>query len=134
MDPIKLLLVDDSLTVLALERLMLRDEHVELSTASNGRQALEQARRTKPDLILLDVVMPEMDGIECCRQLKSNPTTRSIRIIMVTTKGNPAMVEAAYKAGCDDFVTKPIDKLELIQRIRRTMGSRMPAFRGEAST
>ena len=134
MDPVKILLVDDSLTVLALERLLLRDEHVELSTASNGRQALEVARRTQPDLILLDVVMPEMDGIECCRQLRASPATRAIKIIMVTTKGNPAMVEAAYKAGCNDFVTKPIDKLDLLTKIQRTLGARMPAFRGEAST
>ena len=134
MDPVKILLVDDSLTVLAVERLLLRDEHVELSTAGNGQEALELASRTRPDLILLDVVMPEVDGIECCRQLRANPATRSIKIIMVTTKGNPGMVEAAFEAGCDDFVTKPLDKAELLQKLRQTLGARMPSVGGEAST
>ncbi|MFT3927001.1 MAG: response regulator [Myxococcales bacterium] len=113
--------MDDSLTVLALERLMLRDENVEILTATTGRQALDVAMRLRPGLILLDIVMPEMDGIECCRRLKSNPLTQHIPIIMVTTKGNQTMVDAAFKARCDDFVTKPIDRLDFLQKLRRWM-------------
>jgi CheY-like chemotaxis protein len=71
------------------------------------------------DLILLDIIMPEMDGIEMCRKIKGDPTTKEIPIIMVTTKGEPDKVEQAFLAGCDDYVTKPIDKVELIDKVKK---------------
>ncbi|MBC7792062.1 MAG: response regulator [Clostridia bacterium] len=115
----RILMVDDSTTVLSFEKLMFRGSDYELVTAGNGAEALGVARGPKrPDIILLDVVMPEMDGLECCRQLKSDDTTRSIPIIMVTTKGDPAMVTEAYAAGCDDFITKPIARVELLQKVQ----------------
>lgn len=124
MSPAKILLVDDSLTVLALEQLVLRSENFELLTAHSGREAIEMSMRLRPDLILLDIVMPGMDGIECCRRLKANPLTQHIPIIMVTTKGNPTVVEAALKAGCSEFTTKPIDKIDLVRKVRRVMRAR----------
>jgi PleD family two-component response regulator len=117
----RVLLVDDSGTVIALEKLLLRDEPLELTTAHNGRQALEVALERVPDLILLDVVMPELDGIECCRRLRAEPLTAHVPVIMVTTKGNQAMVDAAFEAGCNDYVTKPIDKVQLLQKVRRLL-------------
>lgn len=130
----KVLLVDDSLTVLRLQALILRNEDVELFTASNGRDGLQMAMRAKPDLILLDVVMPEMDGIECCRRLKANPLTRLIPIIMVTTKGNPSTVDAAFEAGCDDFVTKPIDRVDFLRKVQWMLRAKASLAAREALT
>jgi DNA-binding response OmpR family regulator len=113
-----ILMVDDSATVLTFERMMLREEGYQLKTASNGRLALDAIKQGPPDLILLDIVMPEMDGVECCKRLKADAATKHIPVIMVTTKGNQTMVTAAYAAGCDDFITKPIDKVELLHKIR----------------
>lgn len=115
----RILMVDDSTTVLSFEKLMFRNMDYELVTASNGAEALDVAQKTPyPDLILLDVVMPQMDGLECCRRLKGNETTRGIPIIMVTTKGDQSMITEAYAAGCDDFITKPIARIELLEKVR----------------
>lgn len=122
MDSRRVLLVDDSSTVLTFERLMLRDEGFELLTARDGSEALDIARREHFDLILLDIVMPNVNGLECCRQLKHDGETRTIPVIMVTTKGDQGMVAEAYKAGCDDFLTKPIDRLELLEKVRKFVG------------
>jgi len=129
----RVLLVDDSATVIALEKMVLRDEHCEIFTASNGVLAIEVAIRERPDIILLDIVMPEMDGIECVKRLKSNHLTSHIPVIMVTTKGNPTMLSAAYEGGCDDFITKPIDKIELLQKLRRYWNA-SPRALGESAT
>lgn len=115
----RVLLVDDSATVISLEKMVLRDENCEIFTAANGVLAIEAAIRERPDIILLDIVMPVMDGIECVKRLKSSHITGHIPVIMVTTKGNATMVSQAYEGGCDDFITKPIDKVELLQKLRR---------------
>ena len=120
----KILMVDDSPTVISIEKMMLREEGFELVTAGNGRLAIDAVKSSPPDLILMDVVMPEMDGIECCKTLKSDPAYKNIPIIMVTTKGNQTMVTSAYSAGCDDFVTKPIDKVELLHKVRGLLARR----------
>src|SRR5262245_3839530 len=98
----RILMVDDSQTVLTFERMMLKAEGYELATASNGKAALAAIQQHRPDLVLLDVVMPEMDGVECCRQIKADTATRDLPVIMVTTKGDQGMVTSAYAAGCDD--------------------------------
>lgn len=117
MNKVKVLLVDDSPMILSFEKMMLRDSDFEIFTATSGKEALEMVKANSPAIVLLDVQMPEMDGIECCRQLKSNPQTKPIPVIMVTTKGQQATMMEAYRAGCNDFVTKPIDKAELLQKI-----------------
>lgn len=115
----RILMVDDSSTVLSFEKLMFKNLDYELLTASNGAEALRVARGSPaPDLILLDIVMPSMDGLECCRLLKSDDATKAIPIIMVTTKGDESMITEAYAAGCDDFITKPIGRQELLQKVR----------------
>jgi CheY-like chemotaxis protein len=117
-----ILLVDDSETVLLFERTMLRGIGVELTTASNGAKALEAVQANRPDLILLDIMMPELDGVETCRRLKADALTAGIPIVIVTTKGEAAMMERAFQAGCDDFITKPLDKLELLAKVRTYLG------------
>ncbi len=114
----RVLLVDDSETVLQLEKMILRDLGFEMATAKNGRLALQQIAAQKPDLVLLDMMMPDMDGIETLRHLKENPETRTIPIVVVTTKGDPEMSSRALAAGCDEYVTKPVDKIELLAKIK----------------
>jgi len=115
----RVLLVDDSETVIQFEKLILRGMGFDISVAKNGRLALEQVAAQPPDLILLDIMMPEMDGVETLRHLKENSDSKSIPVIMVTTKGDPEMVERATEAGCDDYITKPVDKIELLEKVRK---------------
>lgn len=112
-----ILLVDDTETVLLFEKTMLRGLGFQLRIARNGVKALEEIEKEAPDLILLDIMMPELDGIEVCRTLKENPKTSGIPIVMVTTKGEPEMVQRAFQAGCDDYITKPLDKMELLSKV-----------------
>ncbi len=118
----KILLVDDSATVLLLERMILSKDDYEIVTAKDGREGVEKAGTERPDLILMDVVMPRMDGFEACRKLRERDETRSIPIIMVTTRGELASVETGYESGCNDYVTKPIDGLELLAKVRSCLG------------
>jgi CheY-like chemotaxis protein len=118
----RLLLVDDSETVIQFEKLILRGLGYDLGTAKNGKLALEAVKANKPDLILLDLMMPEMDGLETLRHLKQNPETQHIPVIMVTTKGDPEMASQAVAAGCNDYVTKPVDRTELLEKLRTHLG------------
>lgn len=113
-----ILLVDDSRTTLMMEQMLLKKEPYRVVTASNGADAIRIALDAPPDLILLDVVMPEVDGFAVCERLQSEPATESVPIIMVTTRGEAEHVERAFKTGCSDFITKPIDGLELLAKVR----------------
>jgi len=115
----KLLLVDDSPTVLLMERLLLQDEPYELLTAANGVQAVKLALAERPDLILLDVMMPQMDGLEVCRRLRAEESTREVPIILVTTRGAADQVQRGYESGCSGYVAKPFDGNELRALILR---------------
>jgi CheY-like chemotaxis protein len=114
----KILLVDDSETVLLLELMILRAGSYELATARDGREGIEKALTFRPDLILMDVIMPEMNGFEAIRSLRERPETRAIPILIVTTKGEEESMETGYMSGCNDYITKPIDSLELLTKIR----------------
>lgn len=116
--PPKILLVDDSNTTLLMEKMILRAEACDLVVARNGREALDVASTERPDLILLDVVMPEMDGFEACRQLRRREETRSTPIIMVTTRGEEKHIELGRQSGCTDYVTKPVNGPQLLAKIR----------------
>ncbi|HEY6004429.1 MAG TPA: response regulator [Anaeromyxobacter sp.] len=118
----KILLVDDSSTVLLMERMILSKSEFDVITAKDGVEGLEKARAERPDLILMDVVMPRMDGFEACRQLRGASDTSRIPIIMVTTRGELASVDAGYQSGCNDYVTKPIDGTELLTKVRSCLG------------
>ena len=118
----KILLVDDSNTILMMERMILAKHGFELTTASDGEQALAKAEKEQPDLILMDVVMPRMGGVEALRRLQLNARTSAIPVIMVTTRGEAENVQTAFETGCTDYVTKPIDSLDLITKIRSCLG------------
>ena len=124
MDKKKILVVDDSRTALFMVTTILRKERYELVTACDGEQALEMAATERPDLILMDVIMPRKTGFEACRELKRREDTKGIPVILVTTRGEGENVEAGFQSGCNDYVTKPINALELITKVRDHMGAR----------
>lgn len=114
----RILLVDDSTTVLLMERMLLRDQGYDLTTARNGKEAVEKARAEKPDLILMDVVMPEMDGFSALQALRKDENTREIPVIMVTTRSEAPNVQLGIESGCSDYVLKPINGLELVNKVK----------------
>lgn len=117
--PSKILVVDDNTQNLELlvEYLQTIDD-VETSTAADGIEALEMVRQVKPDLVLLDIMMPRMSGFEVCRKLKSDPNTRDIPVIMVTALNELSDIERGVESGTDDFLSKPVNRLELITRVK----------------
>jgi CheY-like chemotaxis protein len=117
----KILIVDDSNTVLMTERMIL-SKHYLLSCAHNGLEAVEKAVDEKPDLILMDVIMPKMGGFEACKRLREEEATRTIPIIMVTTRGEEENIEMGFQSGCNDYVTKPFTSMELLSKIKNFIG------------
>jgi two-component system alkaline phosphatase synthesis response regulator PhoP len=117
-----ILVVDDSSTVLIMEEMLLRSKY-EVLKASGGAQALRIAAEQRPDLILLDIVMPTMDGLETCRLLRAIEATKSTPIIMVTTRGEQKTMQAAYASGANDYVTKPINHKELLTKVEQYLGA-----------
>jgi CheY-like chemotaxis protein len=111
------LLVDNSSKVLLFERSVLQAIGLRLRAVFSGAQALAEVRRDPPDLVVLDVCLSGITGIEICRRLKHNPSTRAIPVVMVTAGAELEQVEQARDAGCDDVVTKPISKVELLSKV-----------------
>ena len=118
----KILLVDDSNTVIMLHRMILSEYPYTLVIARNGKEAVHKAITEKPDLIFMDVVMPQMDGFTACRTLRDHPDFEKTPIVMVTTRGEPANVKQGYESGCTDYITKPFEAGELLQRLQRYLG------------
>ena len=115
----RILIVEDTKTIVMVEKMMLAGRGLTIDIASNGEEGLAKAKANKPDLVLADIMMPKMDGIEMCRQIKNDPELADVPVVMVTTKGEPEKVEQAFLAGCSDYLTKPIDKLELVKKVER---------------
>jgi CheY-like chemotaxis protein len=118
----KILLVDDSPTVLLMERLLLQDGPYSFLCAGNGEEAVRMALTESPDLILMDVVMPKMDGLEACRRLRAEVSTRSIPIILLTRHESLESMERGFRYGCDDYITKPFDGPSLWLKVRSLLG------------
>jgi CheY-like chemotaxis protein len=118
----KILLVDDSRTSLFMEQMILKKGPYDLITAGDGQEAVEKAESERPDLILMDVVMPRMTGFEAVRALRGREATRAIPIIMVTTRGEAGNLEIGFQSGCTDYVTKPIDPIVLMAKVRVHLG------------
>ncbi len=113
-----ILVVDDNPQNLELLQAYLEVLPWKIQTATDGLEALAAIERSQPDLVLLDVMMPKMSGFEVCKKLKGDPATRSIPIIMVTALNELGDIERGVESGTDDFLTKPVKKLELITRIK----------------
>lgn len=113
----KILIADDNATNVELLEVYLAEVDSEVAIAVDGRDTLEKVTEFEPDLILLDVMMPKLSGFEVCKKLKSDPATRDIMVLMVTALNEQGDIERAVNSGCDDFLSKPINKLELLKRV-----------------
>jgi len=112
------LIVDDNAQNLELLQAYLEEIDCETIPAYDGLQALELVAKRKPDLVLLDIMMPQMSGFEVCRRLKKDPNTQDIPIIMVTALSEFGDIERGIDSGTDDFVSKPVNRLELLARVK----------------
>src|SRR5436190_3915924 len=114
----RVLVVDDILSNVKLLEAKLTAEYFEVMTAFNGLECLSKMEQAIPDIVLLDVMMPGMDGFEVCRRIKSNPRTAHVPVVMVTALDPPSDRVAGLGAGADDFLTKPVDDSALFARVR----------------
>ena len=114
----RVLIADDIQQNRELLEAYLADEGYEILMASDGQQTMQLVDRHQPDLILLDIMMPRMSGYEVCSQIKGDPARRGIMVLIVTALNEAGDIEKAVNAGCDDFLTKPVNRLELRTRVR----------------
>jgi two-component system, OmpR family, alkaline phosphatase synthesis response regulator PhoP len=114
----KVLIVDDNVQNVELLQAYLEDLSVQTAVANDGMQAMTKVQEEKPDLILLDIMMPKMSGFEVCKNLKKDPATRDIPVIMITALNEISDIERSVECGTDDFLTKPVNKLELLTRVK----------------
>jgi len=119
----RVLVVDDILSNVKLLEAKLTAEYFEVITAFNGLECLAKMDAGAPDIVLLDVMMPGMDGFEVCRRIKSNPKTAHVPVVMVTALDQPSDRVAGLDAGADDFLTKPVDDAALFARVRSLVRS-----------
>lgn len=119
-----ILVVDDEEDIRELVELNLRREGYNVLTCETGEQALAQATRNGPDLVVLDLMLPGMDGLDVCKRLKGDPATRKMPVVMLTAKGEEADIVAGLELGADDYVTKPFSGKVLVARVRRLLRKR----------
>lgn len=117
----RILIVDDNPTNVELLEVYLADVDCELGVAVDGKDALDKVASFKPHLILLDVMMPKLSGFEVCKKIKGAAETRGIMILMVTALNELGDIERAVSAGTDDFLSKPVNKLELVKRVENML-------------
>ncbi len=129
----KVLIVDDEVPNLELVEAIVNQEGYEAILAMDGEAALQIVHERHPDLVLMDIVMPKMNGIEACRRIKTNPLTYSIPVVIITAFNSTDERIRAVKAGADDFVSKPFDRLELTARIKSLLRLKVIHDRLEAS-
>lgn len=117
----RILIADDNPTNVELLQAYLSDVDCEIAVAADGRQTLDQVAAFQPDLILLDIMMPKLSGFEACKIIKDDPDTRDIMVLMVTALNELGDIERAVAVGCDDFLSKPVNKLELVKRVENML-------------
>jgi two-component system alkaline phosphatase synthesis response regulator PhoP len=115
---IKILCVDDEPDILEILKYNLSNEGYQISTAKDGKIAVKKAKETHPNLIIMDIMMPNMDGIEACEILRSDETFNDTLIMFLTARGEDYSYVAAYEAGADDYVTKPVKPKILLSKVK----------------
>lgn len=118
----KILVVDDEIYIVHILDFSLGMEGYEVVTALDGEQALEKARSEKPDLIVLDIMMPKLDGYETCKRLKADPATKDVPVILLSAKGRNVDQKVGFEVGADDYITKPFSPRKLVERINAILG------------
>lgn len=127
---LKVLVIDDEENIIEFIRLGLRYEGFQVESASNGEQGIVAAQRVNPDLIILDLMLPVIDGLEVCRRLRANPITREIPVLMLTAKDEVRDRITGLRTGADDYLTKPFDFDELLERMRAILRRSRPRVNG----
>jgi len=118
----KILLVDDSMTALMMNRMLLSKCGCDIVTARDGSEAIEKALAERPDVIVMDIVMPKMNGFEACKRLRTMMPIRHTPILLVTTRGEAESIATGFASGCTDYVTKPVNSVELLSKIKAYLG------------
>jgi two-component system alkaline phosphatase synthesis response regulator PhoP len=118
----KILVVDDEIYIVHILDFSLGMEGYEVITALDGEQALERMKSEKPDLVVLDIMMPKLDGYEVCKSIKSNPTTKQTPVILLSAKGRNVDQKLGFDVGADDYITKPFSPRKLVERINQLLG------------
>jgi len=130
----RILVVDDEPDLLELVRVNLSQAGFEVETAETGRQALERLRRASPDLMVLDLMLPDLSGTELCRQVRADPSLGEVPIIMLTAKADEVDRVVGLELGADDYVTKPFSPRELTLRVRAVLRRRAPGAGAGSAT
>ncbi len=120
----KVLVVDDEENIIQILEFSIEAEGYEVITASNGEEAIKKARKEQPNLIILDIMMPKVDGYEVCRVLKRNPLTKKIPVILLTAKGREIDKRLGFEVGASDYIVKPFSPSKLIDKINEHLFSR----------
>jgi twitching motility two-component system response regulator PilG len=115
----KVLIVEDEESLLKLESILLTSKGYEVKGVSNGQAALDAFAEERPDLVLLDIMLPEIDGFEVCRRIKENPETKDIPVVMLTAKKSREDIARGDKVGADWYITKPFKSAMVIKTIQR---------------
>ena len=123
--PPRVLIADDNPQGVELLEAYLSGTGYDVQTAADGDETLQQVSRWQPDLILLDIMMPKISGFEVCKRLRANPATANTAVLMITALDQPSDIDRAVEAGATDFLTKPINKTELLLRVRSALQSRL---------
>lgn len=123
MEKKKILIVDDEVHIVELVRVCLEDSDYEIIEAYDGLEALNKAKSEKPDLILLDIMLPKLDGYEVCKALKSAEETREIPVVMLTAKGQEVDKVKGFQSGADSYMTKPFSPLRLLTELEEKLSS-----------
>jgi len=118
----RVLIAEDVLNSLTLLAYLVQKSGYEAITAENGEEALEKAKQEKPDLILLDIMMPHRNGYEVCRELRQHPDTQNIHIMLISARAQETDQRLGFDAGANEYLTKPVSPRRLMQRLRELLG------------
>ncbi|MBI5388833.1 response regulator [Candidatus Woesearchaeota archaeon] len=117
----KIVIIEDEENIAQMEGMILNEDY-ELYFADNGKDGLTLTREVNPAVIILDIMLPKLDGYELCKKIKQNPKTSKIRVIMVTAKNTPSDQKKGHEAGTDEYLMKPFDPLQLLEAVQRQAG------------
>ncbi|MBI3810920.1 MAG: response regulator [Nitrospirae bacterium] len=125
MEPVKILIADDEPYIVRSLSYILQREGISFDIATDGQQTIEKARRLKPKLLFLDIMMPRKSGLEVCTLIKQDPALRAIHIIMLTAKGQEDDKQKSRSAGADEYITKPFSPRQVLERVKDILGGRI---------
>ncbi len=124
-EPVKILIADDEPYIVRSLSYILQREGIPFDVATDGQQAIEKARRLKPKVLFLDIMMPQKSGLEVCSLIKQDPALRSMHIIMLTAKGQEDDKQKSREAGADEYITKPFSPRQVLERVKDILGGRI---------